>query len=102
MKGFKRIFLLLLTLSLVMGGLCSPAWAGDKFRKDDPVAHGWSVVDLFVARPLGIVVGIAGSAIFVAALPFTLPSGSVGDAANMFIVQPFQFSFAREVPDENI
>ncbi len=102
MKGFKRIFLLLLTLSLVMGGLCSPGWAGDKFRKDDPVAHGWSVLDLFVARPLGIVVGIAGSAIFVAALPFTLPSGSVGDAANMFIVQPFQFSFTREVPDESI
>jgi hypothetical protein len=43
-----------------------------------------------------------GTAIFVIALPFTIPSGGVDDAANMFIVQPFQFSFVRESPDEDI
>jgi hypothetical protein len=100
MKGFKKIFLILLTLSMVMGGLYSTGWAGDHFRKDDPVAHGWSAVDLLVARPLGIVAGIAGSTIFVVSLPFTIPSGNVGNAADMFIVQPFQFSFTRKIPDE--
>jgi hypothetical protein len=100
MKGFKKISLLLLTLSLVMGGLYSPVWAGDNFRKDDPVAHGWSAVDLLVARPLGIVAGIVGTTIFVVALPFTIPSGNVGNAADMFIAQPFQFSFTRKIPDE--
>jgi hypothetical protein len=102
MKGFKKIFLLLLTLSLVTGSLYSTGWAGDKFRKDDPVAHVWSAIDLLLARPLGVAAGILGTAIFVIALPFTIPSGGVDDAANMFIVQPFQFSFVRESPDEDI
>ena len=102
MKKFSKIFLLLLTVSLVIGSLYSPAWAADKLRTDDPATQGWSLVDLLVARPLGIVAGIGGSAVFVVTLPFTLPSGSVGDAANMFIAQPFQFSFLREVPDPDI
>jgi hypothetical protein len=102
MKQFKKIFLLLLTVSLIIGSLYSPGWAGDKLRRDDPVAQGWSLVDLLVARPLSIAAGIGGSAVFVVTLPFTLPSGSVGDAASMFIVQPFQFSFLREVPDPDI
>jgi hypothetical protein len=91
-----------LTVSLVMGGLYSTGWAQDTYRKDDPVVHEWSVIDLFVARPLGVAAGIVGSAVFVVTLPFTIPSGGVRDAANMFIVQPFQFSFRRDFPDENI
>ncbi len=101
MKGLKRTFLLLLTISLIIGSLCSTGWAADKLR-NDPMAHGWSLIDLFVARPLGVVAGIGGTVVFVAALPFTIPSGSVGDSASMFIVQPFQFSFLREVPDPDI
>jgi hypothetical protein len=102
MKRMKKVFLLFLTLTLVMGSLYSSGWAGDEFRKDDPAAHGWSVIDLLVARPLGVVAAIAGSAIFVVALPFTIPSGGVRNSLDMFIVQPFQFSFRRDVPDENI
>lgn len=102
MKKFSKIFLLSLTVSLIIGSLYSPGWAADKLRRDDPVTQGWSLVDLLVARPLGIAAGIGGSAVFVVTLPFTLPSGSVGDAADMFIAQPFQFSFLREVPDPDI
>jgi len=102
MKKFSKIFLLLLTVSLVIGSLYSPGWAADKLRMDDPLTQGWSLVDLLVARPLGIAAGIGGSAVFVVTLPFTIPSGSVGNAASMFIFQPFQFSFLREVPDPDI
>ncbi len=102
MKRFKKICLFLLTLSLVMGSLYSTGWAGDQFGKDDPVAHGWSALDVLVARPLGFAAAIVGSAVFVVSLPFTIPSGGVGNAANMFIVQPLQFSFTRDFPDENI
>jgi hypothetical protein len=35
-----------------MGSLYSTGWAGDKFRKDDPVAQGWSALDLIFARPI--------------------------------------------------
>jgi len=102
MKRPKKIFLLLLTLSLIMGSLYSTGWAGDKFGKDDPVAHGWGAMDLILARPIGVLAGLTGSVIFVITLPFTIPSRGVGNAADMFIVQPFQFSFTREFPDENI
>ncbi len=102
MKRFKKIFLFLLTLSLVLGSLYSTGWAGDKFRKDDPVAHGWSAVDLMVARPLGIAAGLIGTSLFIVSLPFTIPTGGVDEAADMFIVKPFQFSFTREFPDEDM
>jgi hypothetical protein len=102
MKGLKKIFLLLLTLSLVMGSLYSTGWAGDKWAKEDPVGQGWSAIDLIFARPLGVAAGIVGTAIFIVSLPFTIPSGGVADAADMFITKPFQFSFTREFPDGDI
>jgi hypothetical protein len=113
MKGFKKIFLLLLTLSLVTGSLYSTGWAGEKFRKDDPVAQGWGVVDLIFARPLGVVAAMGGTGVFIASLPFTLtvdiisniagsPAGAMNSAAKMFMLEPLKFSFVREFPDENI
>jgi hypothetical protein len=102
MKGLKKIFLLLLTISLVMGSLYSTGWAGDKWAKEDPVGQGWSAIDLIFARPLGVAAGIVGTAIFIVSLPFTIPTGGVADAADMFITKPFQFSFTREFPDGDI
>ena len=102
MKGLKKIFLLLLTLSLVTGSLYSTGWAGDKWVREDPVGQGWSAVDLMIARPLGVAAGIVGTAIFIISLPFTIPTGGVADAADMFITKPFQFSFTRKFPDEDM
>ena len=113
MKGPKKILLLSLTLSLVMASLCSTGWASDYFGKDDPVAQGWSALDLLVARPLGVAAAVVGSGVFVLGLPFTATvdivsasSGSrahaIGGSARMFILSPLKFSFVREFPDENI
>jgi hypothetical protein len=102
MKGIKKIFLSFLAFSLVMGCLSSTGWAEDKWAKDDPVGQGWSVVDLIIARPIGVVAGIVGTAIFVVSLPFTVPTGGVKEAADIFIFKPFQFSFTREFPDDDI
>jgi len=103
MKELKRIFLLLLTLSLVITGLCSTGWAADNtFGKNDPCAHEMAALDILLARPIGVIAGIVGSAIFVVSLPFTIPAGGVRDAADIFIVRPFQFSFVRQFPDEDI
>ena len=81
MKGFKKIFLLLLTLSLVTGSLYSTGWAGDKFRNDDPVAQGWGAIDLLVARPLGVAAAIGGTGVFIASLPFTLTVDIISNIA---------------------
>jgi hypothetical protein len=104
MNGLKKCSLLFLTVSLVMGSLCSTGWGADndQWARNDPTGQGWSAVDLLVARVFGVAAGIAGTAVFVAALPFTIPAGGVHDAADMFIIKPFQFSFIREFPDDDI
>jgi hypothetical protein len=113
MKGFKKFLLIFLTFSLVVGSLYSPGWAEEYFGKDDPVAQGWSALDLLVARPLGFAAAVVGSGIFVVALPITgtvdivsvisgTPAHAIGDSARMFMLSPLKFSFVREFPDENI
>lgn len=102
MKEFKKIFLLLLAVSLLIGGLYSTGWAADRLITDDPEVQGWTLLDLLVARPFSVLAGVGGSAIFVVTLPFTLPSGNTKDVAHMFIVEPFRFAFKREVPDKDI
>lgn len=104
MRGPKRTFLLLLTLTLIATSLYSTGWAGqdNSLGRNDPVAHEWNALDVLVARPIGVIAGIVGSAIFVVSLPFTIPTGGVQDAADIFIVKPFQFSFVRQFPDEDI
>ncbi len=53
------------------------------------------VVDLLVTRPLGLLAVIAGSAAFVVALPFTLPSDSVDAAAEELVKKPYRYTFKR-------
>ena len=57
------------------------------------------VVDLVVVRPLGIVATVIGTAGFVLALPFTVPSGSTGDTAREWVVAPFEYTFNRPLGD---
>ncbi len=104
MRGLKSIFLLLLTLTLIVTSFWSTRWAArdNSLGKNDPCLHEWSAFDVLLARPIGVIAGIVGSAIFVVSLPFTIPAGGVHDAADMFIVKPFQFSFVRQFPDEDI
>ena len=51
--------------------------------------------DLILVRPLGVVSTILGTVGFILALPFTIPSGSVGSSAKVFIVEPAQYTFTR-------
>jgi len=98
MKGLRKsIFLLLLILSLI-GFLGSNGWAQEMKISNDEM----NMVDLFIARPLGIVAAAGGTCLFIASLPFTLPSRSVEDSFNLFVVKPWKFSFVRDFPDENI
>ena len=53
------------------------------------------VVDIVVVRPLGLVTTVVGAVLTVVALPFTLPSGSVGASAHELIVKPADYTFNR-------
>lgn len=97
MKGLKKIVLILLLISLVIGNLYSLTWAQENTNKNE-----YPILDLLLARPIGVVAGIIGTGVFIVSLPFTIPTRSVDETAKMLIVEPFKFSFVREFPDENI
>jgi hypothetical protein len=53
------------------------------------------VVDILVARPLGLAATVAGTALTVIALPFTLPSGSVQKSYESLVAEPAAYTFKR-------
>ena len=53
------------------------------------------VVDVLVVRPLGLATTVIGAVLTVVALPFTIPSGSVKESAEMMIVNPAEYTFKR-------
>ena len=62
------------------------------------------VVDLVISRPLGLLGIVAGSAAFIIALPFTIPSGSVDRSAEELVKKPVRYTFKRplgEFPDDH-
>ncbi len=97
LKAYKKLFFIVLIISFLIVNLFSNSFADDQTRRDE-----MNILDVVLARPLGIVGGIIGTGIFIISLPFTIPTKSVDKAANMFIIEPFKFSFVREFPDEEI
>jgi hypothetical protein len=102
MKQLKRAGLMFVAISLVFGTLYTTGWSEEKWNRDDPIRDEWNMIDLLVARPIGIAAGIFGTGVFILSLPFTISTGSVNDAAQMFVVKPFNFSFTRSFPDDHL
>lgn len=82
----KKIVILLLVCFLFFNSTVSFA------SYEDPL---YIPGDLALARPIGLAATIIGGAIFVVCLPFTLPSGSVNNTADVLIGEPFWFTFKR-------
>ena len=102
MKGLKKAGLILMIIPLILVSLYTTGWADENWSKDDPVRDEWNMMDLVLARPIGVAAAIFGTGVFIISLPFTIPTGSVEDAAQMLVVKPFSFSFERKFPDDNI
>lgn len=98
MKALRNSIYLLLLVSFLVGVQSSAGWAQEMKITNDET----NMLDLFIARPLGIIAAAGGTCLFIASLPFTLPTKSTEDAFNMFVVEPWKFSFVRDFPDENI
>jgi len=95
----KRLFVTLMVVG-VIGMAYSLSWGQTVWR--DPILDEFDTADLFLARPASVGVGIIGTGLFVLSLPFTVPTGGVEAAADMFIAKPFQFAFERPFPDDDI
>ena len=52
-------------------------------------------VDVLIIRPVALVGTVLGTVLFVVALPFSIPSGSVKMTAQKLIVEPFKYTFTR-------
>jgi len=61
---------------------------------DEPSA-GEMTADMIVARPLGLVATVLGTATFVVSLPFSALGGNVGEAADALVVGPGKATFVR-------
>lgn len=113
MKKHKKIFFWCLILTFITGTMNTSLFAWDKWEKDDPFTDQWNMMDLLVARPLGVAASIVGVGLFTVSLPFTLTvdifsraankhTTAVNDSAKMFMLKPLKFTFVREFPDENM
>jgi hypothetical protein len=71
--------------------LMPSAWAEDR----DDGRETAVVLDVLVARPLGLLSIAAGSALFIVSLPFTIPSGSMDAAATELVKKPVHYTFKR-------
>ena len=59
------------------------------------------VADALVARPIGLVTTVVGSAVYVVSLPFSLLGGNEKQARQKLVVEPSKFTFKRPLGEFN-
>lgn len=62
---------------------------------DETPTEAEMIGDLLVARPIGAVMTVAGTAAFLVSLPFTVLAGNVSEAAETLMVGPAKTTFMR-------
>ena len=67
----------------------------EQYATDVPPTAEAMAGDVLFVRPLGLAATILGAATWLVALPFTIPSGSVGSSAKVLIGEPAQYTFSR-------
>ena len=85
----KKLLAWMMVGALAAGSM--PAIAG---QNDEPQA-GAMVVDLVIARPVGLVATVIGSVAFVVSLPFSALGGNVDQAAESLVMGPARTTFVR-------
>lgn len=53
------------------------------------------IADALVARPVGLVTTVAGSAVYIVSLPFSLLGGNEKQARQKLVVEPARYTFKR-------
>ena len=80
-------------LALCMALSAVPALAGEPKDGMEVAA------DVLIVRPVSLVAAVVGTAVFIVALPFSIPSGSVEKTGKLLVADPFKYTFARPVGD---
>lgn len=74
----------------------NPAQAYESVIDEVPSAEAMTF-DLFIVRPLGLVGTIAGTVVYIVALPINLLTLNLADPARKLILQPINFTFTRDL-----
>lgn len=93
------------TFILALGIIVAPAYAATdyaeqstyedpRFDVNAPPAYAM-VGDLVFARPIGAVMTVIGTGVFLVTLPFSALGGNVGEAADALVAEPARLTFAR-------
>ncbi|MDA8421167.1 MAG: hypothetical protein M0039_07905 [Pseudomonadota bacterium] len=89
-----------LVVTAVLAGLLMGLAAAPQAYASQEGDGGAILLDLLVLRPVGLVTLVAGSVIFVGALPFSLPSRSVGETFDTLVKHPAYYTFIRHLGDD--
>ncbi|MEH6635022.1 MAG: hypothetical protein V7700_05855 [Halioglobus sp.] len=88
--GARRI-----TTALMIGCLILPQALWAQNAVDETPNEFAMVGDLFVARPIGVVMTVGGVAVWLVSLPFTLLAGHASEAAETLMLGPAEATFMR-------
>lgn len=90
----KRSLVLVMVAVLVCTTTGFSALAQDDEFEKEATAES-IIIDFALLRPLGIAASAVGTGFFIASLPFSLPTGSIGVAFRKLVAEPICFTFAR-------
>ncbi|MEM1112572.1 MAG: hypothetical protein AAGI11_11750 [Pseudomonadota bacterium] len=94
MNAFKGLRRLLTAVSIAL--LIVPPLAHAQYEAIDDKPNPYAMFgDLVVARPIGLLVTVAGTATWVVGLPFSLAAGNAEEAAEQLIMGPGKETFVR-------
>lgn len=74
--------------------LMAPQLGYSQEVEEDPSALAMAG-DLIIARPVGLVATVVGSALYVISLPFSLAGGNAKQAGKTLVVEPVMTTFVR-------
>lgn len=97
MRGCIQKIMVLVVAAALMAGTAGNVLAMN--QKDYQPSASAMVADTLIARPLGFATIFIGGAMWLVALPFSAPSGSIGLAGEKMVVEPAKFTFVRPLGD---
>jgi hypothetical protein len=100
MFEYKKTFvLILLSFSLLLNPLSALTATGGTSTNKEPNSPEAMTVDLIFLRPLGLVATVAGTLVFVVALPFSALGGNTQGALASLVISPAEYTFLRPLGD---
>ena len=98
-SGMMRSWVALTVAVLFLGATTLVHAASDPYvgpaRNGGEVAGEDMALDGLLLKPVGVLAIVLGSATLVLTLPFSIPTRSVGAAAQKLVVEPWKYTFER-------